>query len=68
MTIVYGENATVGVVVNDTRATGNVTVKVNGKEFNATLGTNGTVNVTIACENWTVDVYGMHRACGYQEN
>ena len=37
MTIIYGGNATVNVTLNNTRATGVVTVNINGVEFNGTL-------------------------------
>ena len=56
VTIIYGQNATVNVTLNSTRATGIVTVVINGKEFNATL-VNGTVLVNITCDNWAVGEY-----------
>ena len=60
VTVVYGENATICVVLNNTRATGNVTIMINGTVFNATLGVNGAVNVTVDVADWASGVYNFN--------
>ena len=56
VTVVYGSNGTVSVTLNNTRATGVVTVNINGVEFNGTL-VNGAVIVNVTCDMWAVGEY-----------
>ena len=63
VSVVYGNDATVVITVNDTRATGKVIVHVNGKEFNATLN-KGNATVTIVCDDWKVDNYTFYVTYG----
>ena len=59
VTVVYGSNTTVSVTLNNTRATGVVTVNINGKEFNGTL-VNGAVIVNVTCDMWAVGEYAFN--------
>ena len=60
VTVVYGETAIVRVSVDDVRATGTVTVHINGEEFNATLD-NGNATVTlIGSDAWNSGGYTFY--------
>ena len=58
VTVVYGETAVIEVSVDNTSATGNVTVHINDQEFNATLDSDGTATVTLTgSDTWSSDEY-----------
>ena len=59
VTIIYGKNATIEISLNETSATGNVTLKINNKEFKGNL-TNGKVNITIPTDTWASGVYNFN--------
>ena len=45
--------------VNNTLATGTITINVNGESFSADLDANGTAVVNITCDTWNVNNYSF---------